>query len=676
MAAYLGVLLVLTIPGVLVAYGLRVPLGTLLTWAAVPLFSLASVFVLGEFTSLTGLPFGIPAFVFLILVLGVAAIVRRVWPRQSPRHDLRDQPRKPTDEGRREEKVSYGLLSLGVLIGSFIWLGALRDVPLVLPGADGTRHGFFVGRIIHSESIDVSHVLVAAPDGLQVVEYFPLGGHASAALATRLLSADTGAVLVALTVVFAAIVLPLGMFVLARYLAPQRPLVAGFTSFAVPALTLFPYTRIAGGQVFAIVSMAMVPAAIVMVARVVLNTHQRPGSPLQMIWLITPAALALLAVTSVHSSELPLVLFLVFLLALERAWLERHLRLLAHALVRGLAVGLLAVALFAPTLGAFLAGASERSSARALGVPPGTDWTELFWPIVTLRTSFFPPGGFAAALPAMPSVRQYLFAALAFVGAAIWLRYRRVAWVVGWVTVIVLSLFASTTDNPVVRALSFPWYSGSFRITSNQVFFVPFFAGVVLAIVVPAVARTLRRRSAVVPATLVVAALFTLVVGIPAYRTSWSFLHNALAVRIMTAGNQARVDSDSEAAFQWLAMHTNENETVINEPTADGSLWMYAQRGVKPLLALAPEFSSDDQSARRDWENRRDLVRQIDEPDLTPRLERLIRDYHARWIYFDSRTYPLGTHDLDLDALRNSPHISEVFHRDTVYIFEIKPPDP
>jgi len=672
MAAYLGVLLVVTIPGVLVAYVLRLPLGMLLTWAAVPLFSLASVFVLGELTSLTGIPFGVPAFVCLILVLGVAAIVRRVWARESSRNDARDQSGKSTDDGRRDEKVAYGLLALGVLIGSFIWLGALRDVPLVLPGGDGTRHGFLVGRIVHGHSIDISNVMVLDADGVhQVSDYFPLGGHASAALATRLPSADAGEVLVALTVVFAAIVLPLGMFVLARYLAPERPLIAGFTSLAVPALTLFPYATVVGGQVFAILSMAMVPAAIVMMARVVLITHPSRKSPLQMLLVITPAALGLLAVMSVHSSELPLVLFLVLLLALERAWLEHNLRLLAHALVRGIAVGLLAAALFAPTIGAFVAGASERSSLRALGVPRGTGWTELFGPIVTLRT-YFPPSGFGAALPALPSERQFLLAALAFVGAAIWLRYRRVAWVVGWVTVIVLSLLASTTDNPLVRGLTFPWYRGSVRLNRNQVFFVPFFAAVVLAIAVPAVARTLRRRSAVVPATFVVAAVFVVFVGIPAYRTSWSFVQSAFSIKLATAGNQARVDSTSEAAFRWLATHSNGNETVINEPTADGSLWMYAQDGVKPLLGWAtPPFSFADQSGRRDWENRRDLIREIDEPNLTARVERLIRDYHARWIYFDSRTFPFATHELDLDALRNSAHISEVFHRDTVYVFEI-----
>ena len=44
MAAYLGVVVVLTLPGVLTAYLFRLRLGMLQTWAAVPLFSVASVF--------------------------------------------------------------------------------------------------------------------------------------------------------------------------------------------------------------------------------------------------------------------------------------------------------------------------------------------------------------------------------------------------------------------------------------------------------------------------------------------------------------------------------------------------------------------------------------------------------------------------------------------------------
>lgn len=670
MAAYVSVLVVLTIPGVLVAYLLRMPFQTLLTWPAVPIFSLASVFVLGELTTLAGVPFGAPAFVLLILALSGAAFLAKRRRPSPPREMLNGASRSSARRGR-DETLAYGLLVVGGLISAFIWWRGLRDVPLVLPGGDGARHAFLVGRILHEQSTDVSKVLVLDADGVhQVVNYFPLGGHASAAIAASLMRAEVGQVLVALTVVFAAFVLPAGMFVLARFLAPQWPLVAGFTALAVPGLTLFPYATIADGKAFALVGMAMVPVSVVLVTRAVLISRLPRRSPAQIVLVHAPAALALVAVMSTHSSELALVAFLVLLVVLERAWLERHLRLLLHALIRSLTVGLLALVLFAPALGTLLAGASERRSTRALSVPPGTDWTDLLGPVVLLRT-YLPPGGFAAALPAVPSVRQFLLAALAFVGAGIWLWYRRAAWVVGWMTVIVLTLFASTTDNPLIRVFTFPWYSGSTRINWNQAFFVPLFAALPLAFAVPVIARVLRRPSAIVGGTLVVVALFTAFVGFPGYRTSWSFLHSAFAVKPTTYGNQARVDASSEAAFEWLDAHGERNDTVINEPQIDGSLWMYAQRGVKPLMAWDPPISFASESTAMDWRNRRYLIQHVHELGNDPSVEPLVRRYRARWIYVDDRTFPTGRHELKVDELRSNPHISEVFRRSTVHVFRI-----
>jgi hypothetical protein len=669
-AAYLGVVVVLTVPGVLIAYLLRLHLGELQTWAAVPLFSLASVFALGELTALIGAPFGALAFAFLIVALFGAALARRVRSRVSIRADLFRRPSEPSSR-RRDEKIAYSLLGLGVLIGTVTWWRGLWGLPLVLPGADGTRNGFMVGRILHEQSIDASSVLVSDIGGThQVADFFPLGGHATAAMASALVPADAGQVLVALTVVFAAIVFPLGMFVLARFLAPDWPLVAGFTALAVPALTLFPYSVISDGKAFAIIGMSMVPAAVVLLARAVMTPDFRGGSPTAVALAHLPAALALLAVVSAHSSELALVLFLVLLLVLDLAFRERRFELLLHALAHSLIVALLGMLLFAPTLRAFLAGGSERSSLRAVALVSDTDWTDLLGPVLMLRT-YLPPEGFAAALPGLPSIRQILLATLAVLGAAIWLRYRGGAWVVGWLTVLAFSLFASTTDNRLIRDLTFPWYSGSVRINWNQAFFVPLFAAVPLAFAVPALARLLRRRSAIAPASIVVVAVFAVFVGLPAYRTSASYLRSSFAVKPATFGNQARVDGSSEAAFRWLDAHTDRSDTVVNEPSVDGSLWMYTQHGVKPLLGLRLVDSFPDESVERDWNNRRYVMRRIHELGQDARVEQLVRDYQARWIYFDERTFPVATHELKIEEIRRNPRIREVFRRESVYVFKI-----
>jgi D-galactosaminyltransferase len=667
--ALLGALVVATVPGVLVAYLLRMSLRTLLTWALVPALSLATIFLLGELTAAIRVPFGVPAFLLLILALGGAAVAARLRGRTARQSDLIDRASQPPGESRAVERIAYGLLVLGVLAGVFVWWHGLRGAPLVLPGGDGARHGFLVARIVHGESIDVSQVMVSDADGArQVSDYFPLAGHASAAVVTRLTPADVGEVLVALTVVFAAVVLPVGMFVLARVLVPDRPLVAGITALTVPALTLFPYSPTAGGQVFSIVGMAMVPAAVVFVVRSLHTGNSSRGSPAQAARALAPAALVLVAVTSTHSSELAMVVLLAWLLVLERAWLERQLHVISTALGRSLRIAVLMLLLFLPTLGAVVSGALERSGTTALGVSPGDDWTELLGPTLTLRTHHFTPGGFAAALPHLPTMRQTVLAGLAFVGAVIFVRYRKPAWVIGWMAVIVLSLFASTSSNLVIRTLTFPWYRGSVRLNWNQAFFVPVLAAVPIALVIGAIARVLRgRRSAIVPATVSVVALFVALVAVPGYRTSWAFLRSTFTVKVGTIGNQARVDGSSEAAFQWLESHADASDTVVNDPVADSSLWMYALYGVKPLIGWAPPTRN-----LSDYRNRRYVVQHVNRLGEDVRVEQLLQKYRARWIYFDERRFPLQRHALKLEALRRHPRIDEVFHRNGVSIFKIK----
>ena len=53
-----GTLAVLVVPGMLLARLLRFRMSALATWAAVPVLSIATVFVLGEVTSVPRVPFG------------------------------------------------------------------------------------------------------------------------------------------------------------------------------------------------------------------------------------------------------------------------------------------------------------------------------------------------------------------------------------------------------------------------------------------------------------------------------------------------------------------------------------------------------------------------------------------------------------------------------------------
>src|SRR5262245_49318910 len=75
--AGIGAAIVLVLPGALIASLLRMRFRTLTTWAAIPMFSLAGVFVLGELTTLIHAPFGVPAFVAFIAALVLGVLARR-----------------------------------------------------------------------------------------------------------------------------------------------------------------------------------------------------------------------------------------------------------------------------------------------------------------------------------------------------------------------------------------------------------------------------------------------------------------------------------------------------------------------------------------------------------------------------------------------------------------------
>ena len=362
------------------------------------------------------------------------------------------------------------MLALGVAVGALTWLRGLRGVPLIPPGGDATRHGWFVARILSGQTIDPSKVLTSDVGGTHpIANYYPLALHASAALSTRLVGSDVGRVLVAYIVVFSAVVLPVGMFVLARTLAPTRPLVAGFTALVVPLLMLFPYWPVWGGDVPQVVAMAMVPVAVVLLRRAMLARHprvqlnrafRRGAGPLSTSrssasFRYTPANCP--SSCSWHYSSCS-----------SKRGAKHDVRMLQPALGSWVAVGAFSAVLFAPTLVSFARGVSERVGVQPFFTANPLNWEPGLGAILQLH--------YGAG-----TVRQGFLAFLAVAGAALWLMQRRPAWVAGWVGVIMLSLFAGASTNRLADQLTFPWYHLECRILPNVAFFVPFFAGVTLA---------------------------------------------------------------------------------------------------------------------------------------------------------------------------------------------------
>ena len=640
-------------PGFLVASTLGLQLRMLSTWAAIPIFSFASVFLLGEATMLIGVPFGPPA--FAVVVVGLAVLAAFARSRRAPRsltdRTARTERGEQHREGRLEANVDYGLLLLGIALGTSTWFRGLRSVPLVPPGGDATRHGWFVARIIAGRTIDPSKVLTSDVAGKHpIVHYYPLALHASAAISSRLAGADVGRVLIGYVVVFSAFVLPLGMFALARELAPNRPFIAGFTALVVPLMMLFPYYPVWGGDVPQIVAMSLVPIAVTITWRA-LRVRRPPTRTRSFVMAVTPAALAVFCIASLHTSELPLVVALALLVMLEQAWREHDVRIMSGALMHAAAVGVLATVMFAPTLVAFIHGVSERIAVRTFVVEQSENWGPSLGGILQLQ--------FGQA-----TVRQGFLALLAVSGAALWLMWRRPAWVAGWVAVALLSLFAAASTNPVADQLTFPWYHLESRIVPNLVFFVPFFAAVTLAYGARLITRMWRRPFVAVPAVATMVVLLAAFVGLHAVRANSAYVRRNFDPAVPR--NQAVVSDTSLAAFRWLHAHVSRGDTVANEPNTDGSLWMYTLEHVSPLLGPYLSPKADPELTDRVY-----LLTHLQSLGRDRRADELAREFHTEWIYYDARVLLLSRRPMNLAALRTNRNLTAVFHEGGTWVFRV-----
>jgi hypothetical protein len=663
--AYAGTLAVLVIPGLLVASILGLRLRELSTWAAIPALSLATVFLLGEATMLLREPFAPRTFALLLLVLVLLNVLltvvrsRRSAGSRMSRGTKLDDPARASIDSRLVERVDYGLLGLGVVVGGLTWIRGLRGVPLIPPGTDANRHGWFIERIISGHTIDPSKVVTSDVGGKHpIANYYPLALHASAALSTRIAGSDVGRILVAYIVIFSAVVMPVGMFVLARMLAPTRPLVAGFTALVVPLLTLFPYYPNRVGDIPQVAATALVPATVVLLLQATLTRHPRVLLNRACIAALASASLAILCIVSMHTSELPLAILLPLLLVLERAWREHDGRMLATALVRGAAAGACTAVLFAPTLVVFARGVSERTSIRNYFPTPG--WKSEVAAILQLHY-----GGTA---------RQGFLALLALVGAALWLMSRRPAWVAGWAAVVLLAVLANDSPNRYADPLTLPWYHLDARIVPNVAFFVPFFAGVTLAYGAALLARLSRwkRSTVILPAALAMLAVLATFAGLHSFRANSADVHTNFNPYSQSFANEAVVAPTSLAAFEWLHVHAARSDTVANEPNINGSLWMYAEQHVAPLIGPY----DDSNLASPELADRVYLIRHLQSLGRDARADDVARRYHTRWVFFDTHAFILARRVMTLSALQHNPSLTAVFHEGGTWVFRINLSEP
>jgi hypothetical protein len=182
----------------------------------------------------------------------------------------------------------------------------------------------------------------------------------------------------------------------------------------------------------------------------------------------------------------------------------------------------------------------------------------------------------------MAQFPQWWIGVPALIGVVLLVRHRRLTWVVG-AYVVFGGLYAATVsmDNRLVGALSGLFYNDYYRLAALLPLIGAVAFGEFTASASGWAARRVRLRLPKLPpapVTAVAVAVLALVIG-GAGRGYVGL--NAAHVNIGYRGFPA-LSGDERAAVGWLAAHVAPGERVMND-SADGSVWMYALAGIRPV---------------------------------------------------------------------------------------------
>lgn len=649
LAAGVAALVVLFVPGLL-AYRALVPGAPMVrALAGAPAASLAVVFVLAQLTSLLSLPFDERSFLVTVVALAVAAVARG---RSTRRATANGESEAESDADLDDEvgdravtlhspqvRLAALLLLVGIAVGGFAWAKAIRDVSVVPPNHDSSYHGFMVARIVELHTVDPDRVLVADDRGTKNQAFYPLGMHAAAGLVTKLASAPVADALTAVTVVSTAVILPLGLLWLVLALAPSAPLFAGLAAVLAPAVLMFPYGPITWGGLPLVLSTALVPAAIAELDQAVRRYLSVPD--------IVLAGAGVAAVFVTHSSELPVLFLVVGAYVLARAARRRSLVVVGRAVAAGALVVVSAILLVVTVVPSVGGGAAERV---AIDYKPKVELDAAIDGLVELRF------GMPRGQPVLA-----LLAALGLLAALARRRTRPLA--------LVLLAFAglyllTAVKGPLSKALSFPWYHEAERVGYVIALFVPVLVAALFLEVVAgaqALARRLSRRALVAPVVGLVAAGAALLAVRQADEPVAASVRSAYLA-------YSPVQSPELAAFDYLDANVPPDAMVLTDVNSDGSIWMYAFEGVKPVFFLPPGTAPVGST----WDNRLYLVDHLGEHATNPRVRALLQEWRVSHVYFDESGFVEAHRRLSLEKLRSFPHLEEVFTAGHAHVFRLK----
>jgi len=203
-------------------------------------------------------------------------------------------------------------------------------------------------------------------------------------------------------------------------------------------------------------------------------------------------------------------------------------------------------------------------------------------------------------------------------------------WLAGAVVFAGLFVAVSSTDDPLVEAVTQPWWNDRWRLLAVAVLglaLVTAHGGVVVGDVLAAVVRRGVGDRVVPPRAALGAAMVAVI-------ATFGLLSNSFSVPI----NEERVSANyqqgptvtpaEQSAMRELAGMTGPNGRVMNDP-GDGSAWMYALEGVRPIFGhvIEPETYT---SIGRDQQL---LLSSFHCLDSSTRVRNLVDKYDIRYVF-------------------------------------------
>jgi hypothetical protein len=614
-------LLVIFVPGALIG-ALAGARGWLLAGLA-PLLTYCVAGLAGPWYAAIHVPFNVPSFVVAVLVFaGIAFAVRR---RRAASDRLPDHL-----WDRRGHLAVLACLLFAAAVGARTILHGIGTISAVPQGFDAVYHANGIRYIAQTGDGSLTGMgkLNWYPNGL----FYPNAYHLVGSLVYRLTGSPIPVVLNADTLLLPGL-LALSLIVLVRRFR-GRAVLAGSIALVSAAPATLLYESLDHGPLLPfLVGLALTP-----LGTVALHEYlRRPGFDTG--FLLAAAAVGLL---TIHSSTLfGGMLFAVPLLIQRGRALGRDLLRLVPIAV----VGLLAAWLQ-------LFGAIGLAS----GSLPYNGWP-------TEATTNKAVGTLLTFQHIEPHAQLWLSAAL-LVGLVSWRRLGELRWIAG--TALILGLFAVavlSSGNPLVKALSRPWWNDPHRMLSLAAIPLCVLAGHGIA----EVQRWLRDRFTAKWLAPVLAAVL-----LAGFFVGSNQLYTAANAAVIEPGygphdgipeNDLPVSHDEETAMLELGKLAKPGDRAMND-RADGSVWTYAISGVRTVSAHFDPALPTPESVL--------LSAQFRDYDTDQQVRDTVARLNIRWVILGHGGFPHDApHPPGLVNLNGLPFLRLVYANANASVYQI-----